>query len=90
MTAYGCLSDDEKELVKAMVAKFVEDLRKGEGLQGCRQGLRVKPYKKKRGVWEITWGKGKIDGRALFMVGESKRDGEPHIIWLDCGDHKIF
>ena len=52
-------------------------------------GLRIKPYRRVPGSWEMTWGFG--DGmRALFYYGDEIRPGERHIIWIMVGDHSIL
>jgi hypothetical protein len=65
------------------VRKLVHDLRLGK----IRPGLRVKPYRRQPGVWEMTWAD---DGRALFRFGESVIPGHRHVIWLRIGSHDIF
>ncbi|WP_322756481.1 hypothetical protein [Frankia sp. Cas3] len=63
---------------------FVADLLAGRGF---RPGLRVKSFRRRPGVYEMTWAP---DGRALFRYGVSKQSGLPHIIWEAIGTHDIF
>ncbi|MFL5916075.1 MAG: hypothetical protein ACJ752_10635 [Gaiellaceae bacterium] len=77
------LSDKEKQQFLNAVREFREDLPSGQ----FRKGLRVKGYKSKKGVNEMTWAD---DGRALWTYGPEQRSGEPHIIWLAIGGHDIF
>ena len=46
------------------------------------KGVRTHP-----GVWELTWAD---DGRATFRYGESRRPGDPHIVWRRVGTHDIL
>jgi hypothetical protein len=81
---YELLSPDEKRAFREAVTKFVQDI---EGGARPRRGLRVKGVKGARGVFELTWAN---DGRATFQFGESKKGGEPHVIWRRVGTHAIF
>lgn len=81
---HGRLSPEEKKRYKAAVDKFVADLKRGEGF---RNGLRVKGLQRADGMFEMTWAP---DGRAVFTYGDSRRDGEPHVIWLAVGGHEIL
>ncbi|HKF16389.1 MAG TPA: hypothetical protein VKF14_04215 [Candidatus Dormibacteraeota bacterium] len=49
--------------------------------------LRVKRVQAWPDVWEMTWAP---DGRETFKYGSEVRQGEPHIIWLRIGTHKIL
>jgi hypothetical protein len=62
---------------------FVEGLASGK----LNPRLRVKRYRGRSGVWELTWD---YDGRALFSYGPEITAGHPHVIWEDIGTHKIF
>jgi hypothetical protein len=81
---FAALSDTEKEAFRAAVQKFVADLERG---QGFRTGLRVKGIRGAAGMFELTRA---ADGRATFSYGESRRDGEPHIVWHRVGTHSIL
>ena len=78
------LSEAEKAAFRDALAKFVADLRAGRGF---RNGLRVKGVKGAGGVYEMTWAD---DGRATLEYGESRADGEAHVIWRRVGTHAIF
>jgi hypothetical protein len=52
-----------------------------------RPGLRVKRYRRREGVWEMSWAD---NGRALFRYGPSIQPGDPHVVWLRVGGHEIF
>ena len=81
---FAALSDDQRRAFRAAVLKFVEDLARG---QGFRKGLRVKGIRGAAGVFELTWA---ADGRATFSYGDSRRGGEPHIVWHRVGTHDIL
>jgi hypothetical protein len=78
------LTPEQQRRLRQAVAKFVEDLRRG---QGFRRGLRVKGIHGAEGVFEMTWAD---DGRATFHYGEPQQAGEPHIVWRRIGTHEIF
>ena len=80
---YARLSPAQRAAFRAAVRKFVHDLRTGT----IRPGLRVKGVRTHPGVWELTWADG---GRATFRYGESRRPGDPHIIWRRVGTHDIL
>jgi hypothetical protein len=80
---FAALSDAEKEAFRSAVRKFVADL---ERAAGFRKGLRVKGIRGAPGVFEMTWAD---DGRATFSYGESRREGEPHIVWHRVGTHDV-
>lgn len=80
---YESLTPEQRRAFKRTVAKFIEDLRRGQ----FRKGLRIKRVRGLVGVWEMTWAE---DGRATFTYGPSIRDGEPHIRWRRIGTHDIF
>jgi hypothetical protein len=52
------------------------------------KGLRVKPIKSARGVWELTWSMKDPDGRATWEWIEV--DGERAIRWRRIGDHGVL
>lgn len=81
---WGRLSEEQQQAFLAAVAKFVEDLRSG---QGIRKGLRVKGVQGARGIYELTWAD---DGRATFQFGRAVVDDEPHIIWRRIGGHDVL
>ncbi len=81
---YAALTDAQKDAFRAAVQKFVADLKRGHGF---RQGLRVKGIRGAPGMFELTWAD---DGRATFSYGESRREGEPHIVWHRLGTHDVL
>jgi len=81
---YAALTDAQKDAFRAAVQKFVADLKRGHGF---RQGLRVKGIRGAPGMFELTWAD---DGRATFSYGESRREGEPHIVWHRVGTHDVL
>ena len=81
---WDALTAEERLAFRGAVAKFVEDLRAGQGL---RKGLRVKGVQGARGIYELTWAP---NGRATFQFGRAVRDGEPHVIWRRIGGHEIL
>ena len=81
---FAALSDAQREAFRSAVRKFVADLQRG---QGFRQGLRVKGVRGAPGMFELTWAN---DGRATFSYGESRREGEAHIVWHRVGTHDIL
>ena len=78
------LSKEQQEQFKIAVAKFVDDLQRGEGF---RAGLRVKPVRGTPGIWEMTWAN---DGRATWQYGSELKAGEAHMIWRRIGSHGAF
>ena len=81
---FAVLSDAQKEAFRATVRKFVADLERGDGF---RQGLRVRGVRGAPGMFELTWAN---DGRATFSYGESRREGEAHIVWHRVGTHDVL
>jgi hypothetical protein len=81
---YLRLTEEKRALFMEAVAKMVEDMKAGRPF---RPELRVHQVNKVAGVWEITWA---ANGRATFMYGESKQEGERHIIWRRIGGHEIL
>lgn len=81
---FAALSDAQREAFRSAVQKFVADLERG---QGFRQGLRVKGVRGALGMFELTWAN---DGRATFSYGESRREGEAHIVWHRVGTHDVL
>ena len=81
---FAALSDAQREAFRSAVRKFVADLQRG---QGFRQGLRVKGVRGAPGMFELTWAN---DGRATFSYGESRREGEAHIVWHRVGTHDVL
>jgi len=81
---FRTLTPAQKAAFLVAVARFVEDLRGGEGL---RPGLRVKRVRGTSGVFEMTWAG---DGRATFQYGDPVHPGQPHIIWRRIGTHDIL
>ena len=81
---FAALPDAQREAFRSAVQKFVADLQRG---QGFRQGLRVKGVRGAPGMFELTWAN---DGRATFSYGESRREGEAHIVWHRVGTHDIL
>lgn len=78
------LTPQQQRAFRDAVAKFVADLKTGQGTRG---GLRIKRVQGHPGVWELTWAP---DGRATFEYGEEIDPGEPHVIWRRIGTHAIF
>lgn len=81
---FAALSDAQKQAFRTAVRKFVADLERGHGF---RQGLRVKGVRGAPGMFELTWAN---DGRATFSYGESRREGEPHVVWHRVGTHDVL
>ena len=52
------------------------------------KGMRIKPIKSARGVWELTWSMSDPDGRATWEWASA--DGEPAIRWRRIGDHRVL
>ena len=80
---YAQLTPEQQLAFRAMVAKFVVDLRTGT----FRAGLRIKGVQGHAGVYEVTWAP---DGRATFEYGDPVQPGERHVIWRRIGSHDIF
>jgi hypothetical protein len=78
------LSADEQERFRQAVARFVEDLERG---QAFRRSLRVKGVQGTKGIFEMTWAS---DGRATFHYGEPVREGAPHVVWRRVGTHAVL
>lgn len=78
------LTKEQQDQFKTAVEKFVDDLQRGQGFRG---GLRVKPVRGTRGIWEMTWAN---DGRATWQYGAELQAGESHVIWRRIGSHEIF
>jgi len=87
LSQHSKLTPADKKRFRAAVDKFVADLKKGQGLAGVRAGLRVKALQGAPGLHEMTWAP---DGRAVFTVGKSVKEGEPHIQWLAVGTHAVL
>lgn len=81
---WALLSDEQKLLFMAAVAKMVADLKSG---QGFRAGLRIKGVKGYPWIYEMTWSG---DGRVTFEYSTSPIQGDVHIIWRRIGTHAIF
>jgi hypothetical protein len=81
---FDVLTPEQQHRFREAVAKFVEDLTRGEGFL---KGLRVKGVKGSKGIYEMTWAD---DGRATFSYGDSVRKGEPHVIWHRVGAHAVL
>ena len=77
------LTPAQRRAFLAAVAKFVDDLRRGQP----RAGLRVKQVQMLPGVYEMTWAP---DGRPTFEYGPERRPGHRHVIWRRIGTHAIF
>ena len=78
------LTPEQHSLFLESVSQLVEDLK---ARRPPRPGLRVKGYRRRAGVFEMTWAK---DGRALFQYGTSPHAGDVHITWLRIGTHDIL
>ncbi len=81
---FAALTDEEKRLFRIAVAKFVADLKSG---QGFRRGLRVHGVVRNPGEFEMTWAP---DGRAVFRYGDSLHGDDPHVLWLRIGTHDVL
>lgn len=51
-------------------------------------GMRVKPVRGAKGVWELTWSMDDPDGRATWEWANA--DGQPCVRWRRVGNHGIF
>jgi hypothetical protein len=80
---FDALTPAQQQLFLLAVRKLVQDLRSGS----LRSGLRVRPFRGRPNLFEITWAP---DGRALFSYGASVHPGEVHIVWERIGGHEIF
>ena len=78
------LTVEQRGAFTVAVARFVEDLARGEGI---RPGLRVKGVRGAPGIFELTWAP---DGRATFSYGRAVRGDEPHIVWRRIGTHDVL
>ena len=78
------LTSEQQRQFRAALAKFIEDLSRGEGF---RSSLRVKGVRGVKGVYELTWA---ADGRATFEYGRSVRTGEAHIRWRRIATYEIL
>lgn len=78
------LSGEQQALFRAAVRQTVAHLR---AKRQFAKRLRVKGFRSRRNVSEMTWAK---DGRALFTYGTSPHSGDTHIRWLRIGTHDIF
>lgn len=81
------LKAEERRSFEAAVQKFVQDLKRGAGLE-FRASLRIRPMKGTHGIYEMTWAGN--DGRATFEFGPPRREGERHVIWRRVGGHDVF
>jgi hypothetical protein len=78
------LTEEQQEQFRAAARKFVRDLQRRRGF---RAGLRVKPVRGTRGIWEMTWAD---DGRATWQYGSELVPGEPHVVWRRIGSHDVL
>jgi hypothetical protein len=84
------LPKQHREKFRALVPDFnaaAERAAAGED-RPWPKGLRVKPIKSARGVWELTWSMSDPDGRATWEWAEV--DGEPAIRWRRVGGHEVL
>lgn len=81
---FATLPEEVQQKFLAARDLLVADLRTGGA---PRPSLRVKRYRRRAGVWELSWDR---DGRALFEYGEEQLPGQPHIVWLRIGTHDIL
>jgi len=81
---YRRLTPAQQAAFRAATTLFIAGLETGS----FHPKLRVKGYKSRPGVYELTWAP---DGRALWQYGTpvSGKPG-PHIVWLRVGTHDIF
>lgn len=77
------LSTDQRDQFRVAVAKFRDDLARGQ----FRRGLRVKRVQGHPGIFEMTFAP---NGRATWQFGDEVVEGETHIIWRRIGTHDIF
>jgi hypothetical protein len=82
---YLKLTIEKRAVFMRAVAEMVEDMR---AHRPFRASLDIKPVKRARGVWEMTWETG--NGRATFEYGAEQEPGERHVIWRRIGGHEIF
>jgi hypothetical protein len=80
---YKRLTREQRKAFKAIIPKFVADLKAGR----FRPGLHIQAVESRKGAWEITWAP---DGRATFEYGREKLPGEKHIVWRRIGGHEIL
>jgi hypothetical protein len=78
------LTEEQQEQFRAATRQFVRDLQRRRGF---RSGLRVKPVRGTRGIWEMTWAD---DGRATWQYGSELVPGEPHVVWRRVGSHDVL
>ena len=78
------LSLEQRKRFLIACDKFVTDLKAGGSL---RSGFKIEKYERQDGVWEFYF---EGNGRALFSYGATHVAGEPHIIWLRIGTHKVY
>jgi hypothetical protein len=81
---FAQLTEKNRERFREAVAKFVEDLERGES---PRRGLGVRGVQGAPGVFELRWAP---DGRATFEYGDPIREGHVHVVWRRVGAHSIF
>ena len=83
MREYGALSEDDRRKFRAASAAVRADLPS----RRFRPSLRVKSFRHRDGVFEMSWGQNR---RALWTYGPEVIPGQPHIVWLRIGTHDIF
>jgi hypothetical protein len=81
---FAQLPEKNQERFREAVAKFIEDLERGESF---RPGLGVRRVQGAPGVFEMRWAP---DGRATFHYGDPIREGHVHVVWRRVGTHSIF
>jgi hypothetical protein len=77
------LTPADQQLFKEALKEFIKGVPTGQ----FPSQLGVKQFKRKRDVWEMSWGKNR---RATFSYGEEQKPGERHIIWRRIGTHAIY
>jgi hypothetical protein len=81
---FAQLSKEDQQRFRDAVAKFVEDLERGEGF---RPGLRVRGVQGASGIFEMTWAP---NGRATFQYGSPILKDQVHVIWRRVGTHAVL
>lgn len=92
MREYNALSDSNKALARhagrALNNFFDERARDPKAKPPA--DLRLKPVRKAKGVFEVTWSFSRPDGRMTFNLVKNRSTGEQMVWWRRCGGHDIF
>ncbi len=87
---YKRLDEKHKKKFRKLIADFnaaAEKAAAGDD-NPWPNGMRVKPLRSARGVWELTWSKNDPDGRATWEWADI--GGEPGVLWRRVGDHDVL